>query len=490
MTGTRQDAIVSAFGRAAARYEDHAAVQRAVADRLAERIATLPLPRRPRVLEIGCGTGFLSRALRARLGPADWLFTDLSAAMVARARAAFGEDPDARFLVMDGETPCAAPPGGFDLVCSSLAVQWFQDPGAALARWAALLAPGGHIAFATLAADSFREWRAAHTRLGYTAGVPAYPTAAALARLWPAGGTGVVTEERLVRHHPDGRDFLAELKGIGATLPCATHRPLPPGALRQVLRLCAPPEGLRVTHHIAYGLYRRDGAPPRGVFVTGTDTGVGKTVVSACLARAWDAAYWKPLQTGVASEPDDTTTVAALAGLSPERTHPPAYTLSAPLAPLAAAALEGVDIDLARLVLPPDAGRPLVVEGAGGLMVPVTGSTMIIDVIARLRLPVVLVARSTLGTLNHTLLSLEALRARGLPVAGVILNGPANPGNRALIERFGKVTVLAEVPPLPDLGDAAIAAAAARLPAFDALFPSDPSIGSMSHDPDQHDRAR
>ena len=401
--------------------------------------------------------------------------------MVARCRAAFGADPGARFLVMDGERPCAVPPGGFDLVCSSLALQWFQEPAAALARWAGLLAPGGHMAYATLAADSFREWRAAHAALGLESGVPAYPDAAALARLWPAGGAGAVAEERLLRHHPDGLDFLAELKGIGAGLPGASHRPLPPGALRRVLRRFAPPRGLSVTHHIAYGQFRRAAAAPRGVFVTGTDTGVGKTLAAACLVRAWDAAYWKPLQTGLAEEAGDTATVAALTGLPPGRFHPPAYALSAPLAPLAAAELEGVAIDAARLTLPPDGGRPLVVEGAGGLMVPVTGDSLVIDLIARLGLPVLLVARSGLGTLNHTLLSLEALRARGLPVAGVILNGPPNPGNRALIERFGTVRVLAEIPLLPDPGPAAVAAAAAGLPAFDSLFPPHPTTGS--HEP-------
>lgn len=477
MIRERKSAIASAFGKAAGRYEDHAAVQRDVAGRLADHIARLPLPARPRVLEIGCGTGFLGRALRTRIGAAEWLFTDLSPAMVARCRAELGDLPEARFLVMDGESPCAAPPGGFDLVCSSLAFQWFQDPAATLERWAALLAPGGHIAFATLAADSFCEWRAAHAALGFEAGVPSYPTPAALARLWPAGGTGGVTEERLVRHHPDGLDFLAELKGIGAALPCDAHRPLAPGALRQVLRRFEHPRGLSVTHHIAYGLFRRDGAPPRGVFVTGTDTGVGKTLVSACLARAWDATYWKPLQTGIAEEPGDTATVAALTGLPADRFHPPAYALDAPLAPLAAADLQGVRIDANRLALPPDDARPLVVEGAGGLMVPVAGDVMVIDVIARLGLPVVLVARSTLGTINHTLLSLEALRARRLPVAGVILNGPPAAGNRAMIERFGKVRVLAEIPPLTEPGPSAVAEAAARLPAFDTLFHRPSSIG-------------
>lgn len=468
----RKAAIAAAFGKAAPGYEDHAAVQRIAAERLAERVARLPLPPRPRVLEIGCGTGFLSRALRERIGPAEWLFTDLSPDMLARCRAALGDPADSEFRIVDGEAPDID--GPFDLIVSSLALQWFRDPAAALARWAGLLAPGGRIAFATLAADSFREWREAHRALGLEAGVPAYPTRHDLDRLWPAGGTGSVEEERLLRRHADGLEFLAELKGIGAHLPAEGRRPLPPGALRRVLRRLERPEGLTMTHHIAYGLFRKDGARPRGVprgvFVTGTDTGVGKTLVSACLARAWGAAYWKPLQTGLKDEPGDTPTVAALAALPPEHVHPPAYALAEPLSPLAAAELEGVAIDPGALALP-DTDRPLVVEGAGGLMVPVTEKVFIIDLIARFGLPAVLVARSTLGTINHTLLSLEALRARGLAVAGVVLNGPPNPGNRAAIERFGKVRVLAEIPTLDRLDSESVAEAAALIPSFETVFP-------------------
>ncbi|MBI1320956.1 MAG: dethiobiotin synthase [Candidatus Hydrogenedens sp.] len=190
-----------------------------------------------------------------------------------------------------------------------------------------------------------------------------------------------------------------------------------------------------------------------GAFVTGTDTGIGKTLVSACLVRAWAADYWKPVQTGLAEDPGDSATVAALAGLSPARVHPPVYELAAPLSPHAAAALENVTIALDDFTLPATA-RPLVVEGAGGLLVPLNRSAFMIDLVARLGLPVVLVARSTLGTINHTLLSLEALRARHLPIAGVVLNGPDNPGNRAAIEQFGCVPILAVLPRLNHTPDA------------------------------------
>jgi dethiobiotin synthase len=201
----------------------------------------------------------------------------------------------------------------------------------------------------------------------------------------------------------------------------------------------------------------------RGVFVTGTDTGIGKTVVSACLARAWQAGYWKPVQTGRTTGDDDTATVAALAGLPTQRVFAPAYALQAPLSPHAAAELEDIRISMDGMA-PPETAHPLVVEGAGGVYVPLNDRDFMIDLMARLALPVVLVARSTLGTINHTLLSLAALRARGLLIAGVVLNGPPNAGNRAAIERFGQVRIVAELARIDPLDAAAIERLAALIP--------------------------
>jgi malonyl-CoA O-methyltransferase len=207
-----------------------------------------------------------------------------------------------------------------------------------------------------------------------------------------------------------------------------------------------------------------------GVFVTGTDTGVGKTVAAACLARAWQAGYWKPVQTGAATADDDTADVVALAGLAADHVYAPAYALQAPLSPHAAAELEGVTITMDAIRLPQTA-HPLVVEGAGGLFVPLNGRDFMIDLMAKLALPVLLVARSTLGTINHTLLSLAALRMRGLPIAGVVLNGPPNAGNRAAIERFGKVRVLAELPRVDALDKAAIERLSALMPPLPEIAP-------------------
>lgn len=204
--------------------------------------------------------------------------------------------------------------------------------------------------------------------------------------------------------------------------------------------------------------------PCHGAFVTGTDTDVGKTLVAAILVKAWGADYWKPYQTGVESASGDTETVAALLGLGGGHVlHPPACVLRAPLSPWAAALAEGVVLDMSAL-RPPQTVAPLVVEGAGGLYVPVDDRHMMIDLAARLALPVVLVARSTLGTINHTLLSLSALRARRLPVLGVVMNGPLSSGNREALERFGQVPVIAEIPPLERVDVASVAALATRMP--------------------------
>ena len=207
-----------------------------------------------------------------------------------------------------------------------------------------------------------------------------------------------------------------------------------------------------------------------GVFVTGTDTGVGKTVAAACLARAWRAGYWKPIQTGMATGDEDTATVIALAGLPADRIVAPVYALREPLSPHAAAELEGIKLTMEAIVIPSTAD-PLVVEGAGGIFVPLNDRDFMIDLMARLGLPIVLVARSTLGTINHTLLSLAALRTRDLPIAGVIVNGPPNPGNRAAIERFGRVRILAELPHVDPLHSAAVEKLSARIPPLREVAP-------------------
>ena len=174
----------------------------------------------------------------------------------------------------------------------------------------------------------------------------------------------------------------------------------------------------------------------RGIFVTGTDTGVGKTVLSAALMLRYpDARYWKPIQTGPDS---DTAEVHRLSGgevFDRGIRHPD------PVSPHHSR----IPIDL-RVLAAQIPGDPVIVEGAGGVLVPVNATQTMADFMAMLGLPVMVAARSTLGTINHTVLSLEALRARGLRVTGVVMIGDANAGNRAAIERYGQVAVIAEMP--------------------------------------------
>ena len=181
-----------------------------------------------------------------------------------------------------------------------------------------------------------------------------------------------------------------------------------------------------------------------GFFITGTDTDVGKTLVSAWLLTQLEGTYWKPIQAGTLPT-TDSATVQRLAELPVSRVLPEAYLLPEPMAPHEAARRANIAMDMEKLRLPPHDGL-VVVEGAGGLMVPIADGAYMIDLADSLDLPIILVARSTLGTINHTLLSLEAIRRRGLPLAGVVISGPESPHNRAAIERFGQVEVIAEIP--------------------------------------------
>ncbi|MHA3792904.1 methyltransferase domain-containing protein [Sphingomonas sp. YL-JM2C] len=247
----RRARIATAFGGADG-YEAAALVQRTAAERLAERIAALPLPSKPRILELGCGTGFLTRAIDRAIGPARWTISDVAPAMVERARAGLGLDADYR--VIDGEAVDPAI-GRFDLIASGMAFQWFADLPGALDRLAALLTPGGAIAFSTMAERSLAEWTEALAAEGLPSGIPAYPGAAALAAMAPAGLAAEVSIADLPEPQADARAFLHGLKTIGAGIAAPGHRPLPPAALRRAMaRFDAGPR--RVTYRIGFCLLR------------------------------------------------------------------------------------------------------------------------------------------------------------------------------------------------------------------------------------------
>jgi len=177
------------------------------------------------------------------------------------------------------------------------------------------------------------------------------------------------------------------------------------------------------------------------IFITGTDTDVGKTLVSSWLCLHSDYKYFKPIQTGNTEE-TDTEKVKKLGIL----THEEIYSYKEPLSPHLAARLENDEINMQNIILPKE--NDLIVEGAGGVLVPINKSHLMVDLMCKFSLPIILVARSALGTINHTLLSIEALRARKLNILGVILNGPINIENAKAIEFYGNIKILAQIPKL------------------------------------------
>ena len=195
--------------------------------------------------------------------------------------------------------------------------------------------------------------------------------------------------------------------------------------------------------------------PPLRLVICGTDTDVGKTIVSALFVQGLEATYWKPVQSGTEGG-GDRQRIIDLLELPEERWQPEAYAFQAPVSPHWAAEQEGRCIDPELLQLPA-IDQPLVVETAGGLMVPLTRHWLQIQQLQRWQLPVVLVARSELGTLNHTLLSLEALRSRHIQILGLVINGPSHADNPRTLNELGDVPLLCELPPLEQLNAAALA---------------------------------
>jgi len=226
-------------------YDSAATVQAETARRLASRIAGHLRVCPASILEIGCGTGLLSLELAAAFPEAHLTLTDISGAMLARCRSRLGAGPT--YLVMDGEAAEGAA-GSFDLIVSSLAMQWFTDLPGSIARLMRMLAPGGRLIFATLGCHSFKEWRQALASLGLNCGLHDYPSAENFAL--PSGVTAHIAEEVISQHHESGHAFVRALKTLGASTPRAGYRPLQAGTLRRVL---AKLNGrFAVSYHILY----------------------------------------------------------------------------------------------------------------------------------------------------------------------------------------------------------------------------------------------
>ncbi len=196
----------------------------------------------------------------------------------------------------------------------------------------------------------------------------------------------------------------------------------------------------------------------RSVVVAGTNTEIGKTVAAAALVAMLDADYWKPIQAGLDGETDKDV-VIRLAGIDPSRAHAESYRLKTPASPDRAAELDGIAINTATLI-PPVTDRTLVIELAGGLLVPLNRKVLQIDVIARWNKPTVLVTSTQLGTINHTLLSVEAMRARAISLVGILFMGNENAHTQRTIANFTHAPALGRLPHLDPLERSALRQAA------------------------------
>ena len=189
----------------------------------------------------------------------------------------------------------------------------------------------------------------------------------------------------------------------------------------------------------------------RPLIVTGTDTDIGKSVVASMLTLGLDAIYWKPIQAGTEGG-TDTERVARMTELGPERFRRERFVLKRPLSPHRAAELEGITINAQALSLPDDipAQQTLIIEGAGGVLVPMTRNLLQIDLFANWAAPVILCARTALGTVNHSLLSIEALRMRGIEILGIIFVGDEMADTEQTIAEMGKIRRLGRLPTLKE----------------------------------------
>lgn len=185
----------------------------------------------------------------------------------------------------------------------------------------------------------------------------------------------------------------------------------------------------------------------KSFIITGTDTGIGKTLVSAILVKNLSASYWKPIQSGLTEETDPQW-VKRISECKAEQILPEAYRLQQPLSPHISADLDGIKIQPEKITIPEFSTDTLIIEGAGGVLVPINWQVLEIELFQQLHVPVVIVCRTSLGTINHSLLTIESLKIRNIPIHGVIFNGEFNQDNADSIVRFGNVKLLGHVPVL------------------------------------------
>ena len=251
----RKQQIARHFGAAAPTYDRAARIQARIAEELGRDIAAIARP--ARILEFGCGTGNLTRELTKLFPGAQLIATDLAPPMAAVCRKRLGASARHGYVAMDAEM-AAFPAARFDLVCGSLAAQWFANPLQAFAALGSLLRQGGVLALTTLGTDTFQEWRAAAAVLGLTPAIPSYPSLTELDWQRPPGFlVELQREQRVWDEHPSALDFLQSLRSIGADLPADHARPLSPGALRRILRQVDAQGRVNATYHVLTVLWRK-----------------------------------------------------------------------------------------------------------------------------------------------------------------------------------------------------------------------------------------
>jgi malonyl-CoA O-methyltransferase len=251
MAMARKVQIGKAFASAAARYDENAAPHEVVAGRLINFAASEQLPSAPAILEIGCGTGLLTRAIRQQWPQATITATDIAPEML---RATESRGVADRLLIMDGEAPNLGDER-FDLIVSSLTFQWFESLPSALSRIMGLLAPQAILCFATMGADSFSDWRDAHAREGLACGMQDYPSLNGLNQILTKLGDYEAMDDVVPLPHSGGKALVQHFHAIGAHVPRPDYRPLSAGALRRVIARFDREDG-QAAYHILYGKVR------------------------------------------------------------------------------------------------------------------------------------------------------------------------------------------------------------------------------------------
>ena len=196
-------------------------------------------------------------------------------------------------------------------------------------------------------------------------------------------------------------------------------------------------------------------------FITGIGTGIGKTLISAVLTEKLKADYWKPIQSGDL-DTSDSITIHSLISNTQTVIHPESYRLTQPLSPHLSARLDGIEIDLNKINMPLT-NNDLIVEGAGGLMVPLNEKELIIDLIKKLNIEVILVSQNYLGSINHTLLSVNLLKQYEIPIKGIIFNGDENVETERYIQQYAKIKKLGIIPSFSNIDKEKVKAAGQNL---------------------------